>query len=645
MKKFLIFILFSFGFFLFGFSQSNIDWTVVAKKVGDSTYLISAKTIVPKGWHLYHNNIGEDGLENLKLTYSLEKITLLDSISINKKEEKIADAIFGNSKNIVKEEVELQQKIKISGFIPAAMKVDVTGFKGNNATLEFSDLQDSVDYEVALEGGQQLSKSLKLPNVNLKKPLSQCGEKVETNSLINVFLLGLVGGFIALLTPCMFPMIPVTVSFFTKRSPTRKKGIQNGILYGFFIFFIYTLFSLPFHLISGIDSNIFNSISANPTINIIFFLIFIVFAISFFGYFEITLPHQFAGKADSKSNMGSVFGIFFMALTLVIVSFSCTGIILGTLLVGTAQNGAWALTVGMSGFGIALGLPFALFAIFPNWLENLPKSGGWLDVVKKTLAFVEVALALKFLSNADLVNNWHLLPREIFIALWIVIAIGLALYAFGFIRLPHDYKGQKITLGRKIIGIIAIAFVLYLIPGLTKTKYANLRLLSGIAPPLSYSIYKDEHRFKGLEANVVNDYNKAIALAKAQHKPLLIDFTGRVCTNCRQMEEHVWTEPEVYQLMKDSFILVSLFVDDSKVMLPVEQRITNYKTQQGVTRDIITVADKYSVFEDDNFGAISQPLYVMLNNNEELLAYPIGKTDAASYLQWLQCGLKTFSNR
>ena len=643
MKKLFPLFLSVFCFSFFSFSQENVIWKVAAKKIADSTYEITAKTTVPKGWHLYNNNPTQEGLSNLKLTYSLEKIKLLDSVTANKKEEEIDDVVFGVKTNVHRNEIELHQTIKIVGFIPAKIKVDIEGFKGNISTQDFRDLIDSVDYEVALEGGKESTKNLILPNVDLKHPLSECGEKVEAGGgWISIFLLGFGGGLIALLTPCMFPMIPVTVSFFTKRSPTRKKGIQNGLLYGFFIFLIYSLCSLPFHLIDGISGDVFNIIATNPIVNIIFFIVFIVFAISFFGYFEITLPHQFAGKADSKSNVGSVFGIFFMALTLVIVSFSCTGIILGTLLVGTAQNGAWALTIGMGGFGMALGLPFALFAIFPNWLESLPKSGGWLDVVKKVLAFVEVALALKFLSNADLVKHWGILHREIFIGAWIIVSILLALYAFGFLRLPHDYKGQKISLGRKIIGFIAIVFAIYLAPGLTQSKYANLKLLSGIAPPLSYSIYKEAK--VGLHPNFVNNYEGAIALAKQQHKPLLIDFTGWNCANCRQMEENVWTEPEVYKTIKDNFILVSLYVDDG-AKLPVEQRLLNYKTKDSTTRDVITIGNKYSILEYDNFAASSQPLYVMLNNNEELLAYPVGKTEANKYLEWLQCGLKTFNKK
>jgi thiol:disulfide interchange protein len=559
---------------------------------------------------------------------------------LSKKTISIKDELFENKLvNVYTGDVELKQIIKFKGFIPSSIKISVDAYIGKG--FEFIPPAEN-EIDVTLEGGVKASNNnLILSSVNIKEPIANCGDKIEKGSLWTVFLLGIFGGLIALFTPCMFPMIPVTVSFFTKRSPTRKAGIKNGLLYGFFIFLIYVVASSPFHLLN-LNSEIFNSISTSPTLNIIFFLIFIVFAISFFGYFEITLPHSIAGKADSKSNLSSTIGIFFMALTLVIVSFSCTGVILGTLLVGTSDGGAWALTIGMGGFGLALGLPFALFAIFPNWLESLPKSGGWLDTVKKVLAFVEVALALKFLSNADLVMHWGLLKREVFIALWIIISLGLALYAFGILRLPHDYKGQKISWGRKLIGIVAILFAFYLAPGLTKTKYANLKLLSGILPPLSYSSFSDETRFKGLEANFINDYDKAIAFAREQKKPLLIDFTGWACANCRRMEEEIWTRDAVYKMIHENFILVSLYVDD-KAKLDIQKRIMNYKTKDGNVKDIITIGDKYATFESENFYQVSQPLYVMLNNDEKLLAFPIGATfNEQKYLAWLECGLKAF---
>jgi thiol:disulfide interchange protein len=601
MKKiFLLLLAFSFSFFTF--SQDSLVWKIAAKKVTDATYQITANGTIAKGWHLYANNPTVAGLEesNVKFVFQLDNIKTIDAISAHPQAQTIKDVLFENAAvNVYTNDIELKQTIKINGVVPATIKLGIVGFIAKETELvPLAETQ----YEVALEGGVAASASnVKLASIDIKNPISQCGDKIEKGSLWTVFLLGLVGGFIALFTPCMFPMIPVTVSFFTKRSPSRKKGIQNGLLYGFFIFAIYALASTPFHLLN-LNSEIFNSISTSPTLNI----------------------------------------IFFMALTLVIVSFSCTGVILGTLLVGTSSGGAWALTVGMSGFGIALGLPFALFAIFPNWLENLPKSGGWLDTVKKVLAFVEVALALKFLSNADLVSHWGLLKREVFIALWMVICICLALYAFGILRLPHDYKGQKISKGRKSIGVIALLFVLYLAPGLTKTTYANLTLLSGIVPPLSYSVYADEARFKGLEPNVINDYDKALAMAKAQHKPLLIDFTGWACANCRRMEEQVWTNENVAKIIREHFILVSLYVDD-KAKLPVDKRIMNYKTIDGNVKDIITVGDRYATFESENFNQVSQPLYAMLDNNEKLLAFPVGATfDAKKYLAWLECGVKGF---
>ncbi len=643
MKKLLVFFLAVFLILFVNAQNNDLVWKVDSKKFSDTMYTINAKLLIPNGWHLYGANPNIEGLENVKINYQLENVFALNEISFNKKPEIISDALFENkSVNVFRKDIEVTQNIKITGFVPSSIKLNIAAFVGK----EFELLPTSEKaIEVNLEGGKIIeTNSLKLSTINIKNPLSQCGDKVVQSSLFTVFLLGILGGLIALLTPCVFPMIPVTVSFFTKRAPTKKQGIKNGFLYGLFILLIYVIASVPFHLIGNVQPEIFNNISTNPWLNVIFFAVFIFFSISFFGYFEITLPHGIAGKADSKSNLGSVAGIFFMALTLVIVSFSCTGVILGTLLVGTSSQGAWALTAGMAGFGVALGLPFALFAIFPNWLQSLPKSGGWLDTVKKVLAFVELALALKFLSNADLVMHWGLLKREVFIGLWLLISIGLVLYAFGILRLPHDYKGQKISIGRKILGVIGLVFAIYLAPGLTNTKYANLKLLSGFPPPFSNSIYSNNNiHDKGLEPNFINNYEAAIAKAKQENKPLLIDFTGWACVNCRKMEEQVWTEPEVYKFIKENFILVSLYVDD-KEKLPVEKRIMNYKTVDGNTKDIITIGDKYATFESENFNQVSQPLYIILDNQERLLSYPIGATfNSKKYLKWLQCGVKTFT--
>jgi thiol:disulfide interchange protein DsbD len=355
--------------------------------------------------------------------------------------------------------------------------------------------------------------------------------------------------------------------------------------------------------------------------------------------FEITLPASFSGKADAKAGTGNVLGIFFMALTLAIVSFSCTGPILGSLLVGSLTGGAIQLTVGMGGFGLALALPFALFALFPNWLNSLPKSGGWLNSVKVVLGFIEVALAIKFLSNADLVKHWGLLKREVFIGIWIITGIGLTLYLLGKIKFPHDSPIKKLSKARIALAVLFAAFTIYLIPGLTNTKYANLKLISGFPPPLYYSIYQSGDCI--LNLNCTHDFEEGIKLAKAQNKPLLLDFTGYACVNCRRMEENVWSNPEVYKIMKENFIVVSLYVDDKK-KLPAAQQFT-YKTKDGVEKEIISIGDKWATFETENFKNNAQPLYAILNGEERLMNNPVGYTPAIQeYKDWLLCGLDAF---
>lgn len=625
--------------------DSLLHWQTQARKIGEGLYELTSRTAIPAGWHVYGNNPSIEGLENIRFAPAYEKALMQGSITFTRQPASIADPLFGKA-NVYTEHVEVKQQVKIDGFVPAGLKGTITAYIAR--ADEF--ITSEQPFDVALEGGQQASAAsqrIKLNTIDLAHPETDCGKQqdVANSGLLSVFFLGFLGGLIALLTPCVFPMIPVTVSFFTKRSANRKQAIRNGVLYGFFIFLIYVLASLPFHILGNVRPEIFNNISTNSWLNVIFFVIFIFFAISFFGYFEITLPGNIASRADSKSGLGSTIGIFFMALTLAIVSFSCTGPILGSLLVGSLSGGAWPLTAGLAGFGLALALPFALFAIFPNWLQSLPKSGGWLDTVKKVLAFAELALAFKFLSNADLVMHWGILKREVFIGIWILVSAGLTLYLFGVLRLPHDYKGMKISSGRKLLGVIALLFTLYLVPGVTKSKYANLQLLSGFPPPFSYSIYgKENVHNKGLEANVVNDYDKALEMARAQHKPILIDFTGWACVNCRKMEENVWTQPEVYNYIKENFILVSLYVDD-KENLPAEQRINNYKTKDGNSKDIISIGDKWATFQSENFNQTTQPLYVILDTNEQLLNHPVGYTpDAHEYLAWLQCGKEAFTN-
>jgi thiol:disulfide interchange protein len=645
MKKiFLLSISILFSFFLSAQGDTLLHWETTAKKIGEGVYEISARTAIPPGWYVYGSNPSIEGIENIKLAPAYEKAVMQAQLTYEGAPKTVSDAVFQQKVQVFTGSISIRQQVKIEGFVPAVLKGTITAYLSK--TGEFISSEQA--FEVILEGGAGVSDAnarIRLSTINLEHPIEDCGKQNELadSGLLSVFFLGFLGGLIALLTPCVFPMIPVTVSFFTKRSESRKQAVRNGVLYGFFIFLVYLAASIPFHILGNVQPEIFNNISTNSWLNILFFVIFIFFAISFFGYFEISLPGNIASKADSKSGLGSVLGIFFMALTLAIVSFSCTGPILGSLLVGSLSGGAWQLTAGLAGFGLALALPFALFAIFPNWLQSLPKSGGWLDTVKKVLAFLELALAFKFLSNADLVMHWGLLKREVFIGVWILIGAGMTLYLFGILRLPHDYKGMKISSGRKFTGVIALLFTLYLIPGVTKSKYANLQLLSGFPPPFSYSIYgKDNVHGKGLEANVVNDYEKALAMAKAQQKPLLIDFTGWACVNCRKMEEQVWTEPEVYNYIRENFILVSLYVDDRQ-LLPAETRLTNYMTKDGYSKDINTIGGKWATFQSENFNQTTQPLYVILDNSETLLNHPVGYTpDADEYLEWLKCGRTAF---
>ncbi len=488
-----------------------------------------------------------------------------------------------------------------------------------------------------------------LPPPDLEDPAAACSESetVEADaSYWTIFVLGFAGGLLALLTPCVFPMIPLTVSFFTKSSDNRRKGVSNAMLYGFFILLVYLLLSVPFHLIEGVSSGILNDISTNVYLNVFFFLIFLFFAFSFFGFYELTLPSSWTNKASSAEGIGGIIGVFFMALTLALVSFSCTGPILGSLLAGamTASGGAWQLTMGMAGFGLALALPFALFAAFPSWMNSLPKSGGWLNTVKVTLGFLELALALKFLSNADLVKHWGILKIEPFLGLWILIFLGLGLYLFGLIRFPHDSPGQRISAGRKALGALSFAFVLYLASGFIYDEetgsYRSLKLLSGLAPPAGYSFIHPSDCPVNL--NCFKDLNEGLAYAREQNKPIMIDFTGYACVNCRKMEEHVWPEDEVYRQLKDDYILISLYVDDKKE-LPDDQQVTVENLYGSRNNRLETYGQKWQYFQQRYFGAVAQPFYVLVSPDGQLLNNPVGYTpDPAEYAFFLECGREAY---
>jgi len=623
------------------FSQDSAvyKWNYKSQKTGEGKYELIFSTNGINGWQLYAPGQDLGGVKTVELKFADSSISVEKEFSTTGESRSFVSSFFENTTVKVYEGLtEWKIPISISGKVPAKLQGKLSYFYGNNEAFN----SEFLDFNVEMEGGVETTTIIKIPSIDIKNPTSSCGDDgTSGKSIFTIFLLGLVGGLIALLTPCVFPMIPVTVSYFTNKSHNKKRGKTNAILYGLFIFLIYVLITIPFHLANDtISPEIFNNISTNIWLNLLFFVVFVVFAISFFGFFEIGLPSSFANKAHSKSGHGNIGGIFFMAGTLAIVSFSCTGPILGTLLVGVADQGAWPLTAGAAGFGIALGLPFALFAMFPNWLKSLPKSGGWMTNVKVVLGFIELALAVKFLSNADLVKQWGLLKREIFIGLWVVISFLTVLYLLGKIKFPHTGTIKKVSFTRIFFIFFFTAIGIYLIPGLTNSKSANLKLISGFPPPLCYSVYK--HPVNCAEKyEPIKDYNRALERAKTENKPVLIDFTGWACVNCRRMEEKVWTNRIVDSLMRNEFVVVSLYVDERRQLPLTEQTI--YKTSTGQEKSIITVGDKWATFQTENFGATSQPQYAIIHPDQIALTKTKYYTpDPKEFSQWLQCGLDTY---
>ena len=635
------FLLIGFLFsFLFVAAQDTTlyKWTVTSQKVGEKQYELQFTTQGATGWQLYAPNQVLSEVPTTELQFpdsSLQKTGYFKDTGAART---MASDIFeGVQVKIYEGPTTWKQVININGDVPAQLQGVLLYTYGK--ADEFYPAT-TYNFTVPLQGGVTNTTRILIPSIDLKNPVANCGdEDAEDKGLMAIFFLGFIGGLIALITPCVFPLIPLTVSFFTKRSATRKKGIRNALFYGLCIFGIYAFLSTPFHLVDETDPEILNNISTNVTLNLVFFAIFIVFALSFFGLYEIGLPSSFANKVDAKSGIGDFAGIFFMALTLAIVSFSCTGPILGSLLAGALTNngGAWQLTAGMSGFGLGLALPFALFALFPGWLQSLPKSGGWLTSVKVVLGFLELAMAVKFLSNADLVKQWGLLKREVFMGIWIVIGLAIVLYLLGIIRFPHDSK-PKMTKARWVFVVLFGAMTLYLLPGVTNTRAANLRLISGFPPPLCYSVYENPINCEQNIEPIHNDYEKALQLARQQNKPVLIDFTGWACVNCRRMEEKVWTDPDVAAMMQNDFIVVSLYVDERK-KLPATQQM-EYTTKSGDKKPIITVGDKWATFQSENFNAVSQPQYAIISPNEKALTKTKAYTPHADeFKEWLQCGL------
>ncbi|MFY0602821.1 MAG: thioredoxin family protein [Flavobacteriaceae bacterium] len=648
-KTVTLFILF---FTLIVNAQTEIEpvvWETSFQKISDTEYDIIFTGTIFKTWHLYSQFNPEDASLPARITSTEEspKFKLIGKAKESKTYKEYNDTwekeeIFFKDKAVLTQRIQLTNKditvVKLNLFYQVC--------KTDGVCVQFDD-----DYTFSLDGkvieekpiilsdkSTKLSSNLKLDFKNTHLLNEGPNNTDSKSSLFTIFLLGFIGGLLALLTPCVFPMIPLTVSFFTKQSQSKAKGISNAILYGFFIVLIYILLSIPFHFLDNLDPEILNTISTNVWLNIFFFAILVFFAFSFFGYYEITLPSSWGNKMDSASNVGGLIGVFFMALTLAIVSFSCTGPILGSLLAGslTSDGGAIQLSAGMTGFGLALALPFALFALFPSWLNSLPKSGGWLNTTKVVLGFLELAFAFKFLSNADLVEHWGLLKREVFIGIWIVLFIGLGLYLFKKLKFPHDGPDKKLSFSRISFGVLVISFVIYLVPGTFKNPTWKLSLLSGFPPPQFYSIYQQESECP-LGLNCYKDFETGLAVAKAENKPILLDFTGWACVNCRKMEENVWSEDDIYTILKEEYILISLYVDDRKE-LPKEEQF-NFIRNNGSLKRIKTIGDKWATFQAVNFQKVSQPYYVLINSDLEILAPPRQYTNRDDYHNWLKKGV------
>ena len=639
-----------------------VTWSFSSEKVDEKTYALHFSASMEPGWYVYSQHIDEGG--PIPTTFHFESAdhyTLQGETTESGPARKEGfDEIF--QMDVIKygQEVQFTQvvvvgdpSLPIQGYLEFMTCDDTRCLPPTEEDFTFNLAGNTAGGPPALADGSEEATDTEalyaMDRPDLDEPVAELergGEIVKTGSSIwEIFGLGFIGGLLALLTPCVFPLIPLTVSFFSKQEEGGGSPLAKASLYGFFIVLVYLLFSLPFHLMDSINPDILNDLSTNVWLNVAFFLIFLVFAFSFFGYFELTLPSSWVNRASAAEGIGGLVGIFFMALTLALVSFSCTGPILGSLLAGalTASGGAMQLTAGMAGFGLALALPFTLFAAFPSWLNTLPRSGGWLNTVKVTLGFLELALALKFLSNADLVQHWGVLKIELFLGLWMVIFVGLGLYLLGYIRFPHDTPPARLSPVRGGLGVLSFAFALYLASGFlydsTTKGYRSLTLLSGLAPPVGYSFLHPNECPQNL--NCYKDLNTGLAEAKRQGKPVMLDFTGYACVNCRKMEEHVWPESEVYQQLKADYVLISLYVDDKKP-LPENEQVWVEKTSGG-KRKLRTYGQKWAHFQTEYFRANAQPFYVLIHPDGKLLTPPVGyMPDARDFASFLATGRRAF---
>lgn len=649
--------------------ENIVRWETAQTNDADGVVTLTYTATIQSGWHIYGVDLPEDGPTVTTADLSESKgIKALTGLTPDRKPATTYDPNFAMDLTTFDGKVTFTQKVQIldpTNFVikgdliwqacddktctppdrysfsygPKDLKTAVTSVPAADVEEGSPVVADEPAPEpVALtEGAGDMDDAALYESV--ESELRAYGDKNFTSpdtSLWKIFILGFLGGLVALFTPCVWPIIPMTVSFFMHRSQSKKSALRDAIIYGLSIVVIYVALGL---LVTGIfGASALNELSTNAIFNIFLFLLLVVFSISFFGAFEITLPSSWTNKiSTSASTSSGLLSIFFMAFTLVLVSFSCTGPIIGTLLVQAAAEGnILGPTLGMLGFALALALPFTLFAIFPNWLQSMPKSGGWLNSVKVVLAFIELALSLKFLSVADLAYGWHILDRETFVALWIAISFLLGLYLIGIIRFPADDKKESVSWFGTLLATIVFAFGIYMVPGLWG---APLKAISAFAPPLTtqdFNLYDSEVHAK------FDDYEAGMAYAKREGKPVIIDFSGYGCVNCRKMEASVWTDPTVKDILDNDFVLITLIVDDkARLAQPLEVTETN-----GDRRTLKTVGERWSYFQRTKFGSNAQPFYVMLDNTGHPLAASYGyDEDVDKYITWLRGGLKAYKDR
>jgi thiol:disulfide interchange protein DsbD len=628
-----------------------VDWTFEVIEETDTSAILLATATIEEGWHLYSpdQNPNEGPLPTEFHFENFDGFEIDEAIDYTKPKveyEPVFDlevAYFDNSAFFKKKIRKISGKAgKIEGFVSFMACQD-----------ELCIAPPTVDFSYSLKEGKPASEG-----IATSEPRESIGGKKSNRSNWGIFIISFLSGFAALLTPCVFPMIPMTVSFFTKQSKTRSAGIKNAIIYGLSIIGIYVFLGVAVTAVFGAD--VLSRMSTDPWFNLAFFVLLIVFAISFLGAFEITLPSSWINKADSKADKGGLIGIFFMAFTLALVSFSCTGPIVGTLIVEAATKGGTAPIIGMLGFSLAIALPFGLFAAFPGWMNTLPQSGGWLNSVKVVLGFLELALAFKFLSNADMVLQLHLLEREVFIAIWIVIFGLLTLYLLGKLKLPHDSDLKYISVTRLLLAVVTGMFTIYMIPGLWG---APLKLIAAFPPPMHYSESPQGVGFLGGGAVahqehsadqhlgpqgifVYHDYDKGLAKAKELGIPAMLDFTGHACVNCRKMEQQVWSDPGIKSKLTDDVVLISLYVDE-KVELPEEEKRT-VDLGNGRKRKLRTVGDKWAAFQEIKYQVNAQPYYVLLDHDGEMLVEPANYQDYGDvdlFSDWLNRGILKFSEK